>query len=135
MSKNRVDSNKKNIIIFIFFIILFLLFQNLIETIFVHLVTFISYNTVGFKIAYVLVFILLSVYYAKKIEDKYLPNPNLSLTILLILCCYVIFRISNNTIVLAPKTEPLKYLDIILIVAHVFCLLHPFYNLLLQLHF
>lgn len=113
MDTNWLTTNYKKVVSFVVFIILYLLFQNLIESLLIDLGSLITTDTVGFKFAYVLLFLLLSIYYVHKIEEKYIPNPNFTFGILLILFYYVVFRISNNDSKLEPYFYNLKYLDIL----------------------
>ena len=113
MDTNWLNTNFKTIVSFIVFIILYLLFQNIIENLLIDLGSLLTTNTVGFKFAYVLLFLLISIYYVNKIEDKYLPNPNFTIAVLLIVCYYIIFRMSNDAGKLEPYLYNLKYFDII----------------------
>lgn len=128
MINNWVEVNNKRITLFISAITIFLIFNRKIEAILLSIGDSIDYDSASFKIGYISLFFITGLVYTSLIKKKYIPNKNISFTILLVTICYLIIINSSNYTELYPLKENLKYLDILffILVLHAILLWNNF---------
>jgi len=120
MLNDWIENNRKYIIRYFLIVAIVLVIKNTLENILIEFGEFFNFESIEFKIGFIVLALVGLLSYMFLIDKKYIISNKGHLLAIVLFTTYIVFRVFDNGVLYLPESTLLKYIDVFVL----FFLLH-----------